>query len=145
MEKFTCLRLTNESKTKQGLTWWLSCKEPTCDAEDAGSIAGWGRSPGRKRQSTPVSLPGKSHGQKSLVGRSSWGCKEPDMTEELSRHAKTKCYPYHHNQENLKYVGKSSYLFVSCIVEHNTLKCDQSPSDINFNACMINPPMKKNS
>ena len=30
---------------------------------------------------TPVSLPGQSHGQRSLVGCSSWGHKELDMTE----------------------------------------------------------------
>ena len=35
----------------------------------------------RKRQSTPVFLPGKSHGQRSLVGYSPWGCKESDRTE----------------------------------------------------------------
>ena len=29
---------------------------------------------------TPVFLPGKSHGEKSLVGYSPWGCKELDMT-----------------------------------------------------------------
>ena len=29
----------------------------------------------RAWQSTPVSLPGESHGQRSLVGYSSWGCK----------------------------------------------------------------------
>jgi len=29
-----------------------------------------------KWQSTPVLLPGKSHGQRSLVGYSTWGCKE---------------------------------------------------------------------
>ena len=46
MEKFTCLRLANESRTKQGLTWWLSCKEPTCNTGDVGLIPGWGRSPG---------------------------------------------------------------------------------------------------
>ena len=28
----------------------------------------------------------KSHGQRSLVGHSPWGCKELDMTEELNRH-----------------------------------------------------------
>ena len=33
---------------------------------------------------TPVLLPGRSHGQKSLVGCSSWGRKESDMTEQLS-------------------------------------------------------------
>ena len=30
---------------------------------------------------TPVFLPGKSHGQKSLVGYSPWGRKDSDMTE----------------------------------------------------------------
>ena len=32
-------------------------------------------------QPTPVFLPGESHGQRSLAGYSSWGCKESDMTE----------------------------------------------------------------
>ena len=35
----------------------------------------------RKWQSTPVCLPGKSHGQKSLTGYCAWVCKESDMTE----------------------------------------------------------------
>ena len=37
----------------------------------------------RKWQSTPVLLPGKSHGQRSLVGYSLWGHKESDTTERL--------------------------------------------------------------
>ena len=37
----------------------------------------------RKWQSTPVLLPGESHGQRSLVGYSPWGCKESDTTEQL--------------------------------------------------------------
>ena len=37
----------------------------------------------RKWQPTPVFLPGKSHGQRSLVGYSPWGRKESDMTERL--------------------------------------------------------------
>ena len=32
-------------------------------------------------QSTPVFLPGKSHGHRSLVGYSRWGHKESDMSE----------------------------------------------------------------
>ena len=32
-------------------------------------------------QPTPVFLPGKSHGQRSLVGYSPWGHKESNMTE----------------------------------------------------------------
>ena len=37
----------------------------------------------RKWQPTPVLLPGKFHGQRSLVGYSPWGRKELDMTEQL--------------------------------------------------------------
>ena len=37
----------------------------------------------RKWQPTPVFLPGKFHGLRSLVGYSSWGCKELDTTEQL--------------------------------------------------------------
>ena len=37
----------------------------------------------RKWQPTPVLLPGKSHGWRSLIGYSPWGCKELDTTEQL--------------------------------------------------------------
>ena len=37
----------------------------------------------RNWQPTPVPLPGKSHGWKSLVGYSQWGHKESDTTERL--------------------------------------------------------------
>ena len=40
----------------------------------------------RKWQSTPVLLPGKSHGQRSLVDYSPWSWEELDMTEQLSTH-----------------------------------------------------------
>ena len=45
------------------------------DAEDVGSVPGSGRSPGQGRawQPTPVFMPGKPHGQKSLVGCNPWG------------------------------------------------------------------------
>ena len=40
-----------------------------------------GRMPWRRtQQPTPVSLPGKSHGQRSLAGYSPWGSKELDTT-----------------------------------------------------------------
>ena len=35
-------------------------------------------------ESTPVFLPGEYHGQRSLKGYSPWGCRESDMTEELT-------------------------------------------------------------
>ena len=40
---------------------------------------------------TLVLLPGKSHGQRSLVGYSPWGHKESDMTERLHFHFSLSC------------------------------------------------------
>ena len=37
----------------------------------------------REWQRVPVSLPGESHGQRSLVGYSPWGHKELDTTKRL--------------------------------------------------------------
>ena len=37
----------------------------------------------RKSQSTPLLLPGKCHGQRSLIGYSPWGRKESDTTERI--------------------------------------------------------------
>ena len=41
----------------------------------------------RKRQPTPVFLPGESHGQRSLIGCRPWGCTESDTTEVTWQHA----------------------------------------------------------
>ena len=38
----------------------------------------------RKWQTTPISLPGKSHGSRNLVGCGPWGCKKLGMTEWLT-------------------------------------------------------------
>ena len=47
----------------------------------------------RRRQwhPTPVLLPGKSHGRRSLVGCSPWGRKESDTTERLHFHFSLSC------------------------------------------------------
>ena len=50
-------------------------------------------------QPIPVFLPGESHGQRSLAGYSTWGCKESDMTDTHTlicnfRIMKQKCYYY---------------------------------------------------
>ena len=69
------------------LPWWLrglsiclQCRRPGFDP--------WvGKIPWRRKwQPPPVLLPGKSHGRRSLVGYSPWGCKESDMTERLHCH-----------------------------------------------------------
>ena len=45
----------------------------------------------RQWQPTPVLLPGKSHGQKSLVGCSPWGCEESNAMEQLHFHFSLSC------------------------------------------------------
>ena len=49
--------------------------------------------PSQRRQwhPTPVLLPGKSHGRRSLVGCSPWGLEESDMTERLHFHLSLLC------------------------------------------------------
>ena len=54
----------------------LRGKESTYNAGDTASIPGSERCPERSKwQPTPVFLPGKSHGQRSLAGYSPWCCK----------------------------------------------------------------------
>ena len=45
----------------------------------------------RQWHPTPVLLPGKSHGWRSLVGRSPWGDEESDTTERLYFHFSLSC------------------------------------------------------
>ena len=45
----------------------------------------------RQWHPTPVLLPGKSHGWRSLVGCSPWGREESDMTERLHFHFSLSC------------------------------------------------------
>ena len=56
--------------------------------ESAGQCRRWGFEPWfgkipwrRKWQPAPVFLPGESHGQRNLVGYSTWGCAALDMSE----------------------------------------------------------------
>ena len=69
-----------------GLPKWLSDKESTCNARAAGDVSSvpeQRRLPRRRKwQPTPVFLPGKVLGQRSLVDCSPWGCKESDATEQ---------------------------------------------------------------
>ena len=43
----------------------------------------------KKWQLTPISLPGKPHGQRTLVGYSPWGRKELDTNEQMNMHTYT--------------------------------------------------------
>ena len=69
-----------------GLPRWLSGKESIYQCRRRGFDPRVGKIPWRRKwQPTPVFLLGKSHGQKNLVGYSSWGRRESDTTE----HART--------------------------------------------------------
>ena len=71
-----------------GFPRWLSGKKTTCQWGRHGFSPWIGKIPWRgKWQPTPLFLPGKSHGQRSLAVYSPWGRKEPDMTE-ATEHAK---------------------------------------------------------
>ena len=48
-------------------------EESACNAADPGLIPASGQSSGEGMAPTPVFLPGEFHGQRSLVGYSSWG------------------------------------------------------------------------
>ena len=65
---------------------WLSSKESACNSGDLQEILSLGQEdPLEKNMAVPpVFLPRKSHGQRSLAGCHSWGCKESDMTEGLN-------------------------------------------------------------
>ena len=63
--------MKNAVENKVGFLGSAVVKNPPASAEDArdvGSIPGLGRFSWRKRQSILIFLPGKSHGQRSLVG-----------------------------------------------------------------------------
>ena len=55
----------------------------------------------RKRQLTPVFMPEKTHGWRSLVGYSPWGCKELDATKHTHTHNKASGYECFWHQTDL--------------------------------------------
>ena len=72
----------------KGLSWWLSGKEYAWQCRNHrkhGFNPRVRKIPWRRAwQPTPVFLPGEFHGQRSLVGNSSWDRKELDTTEQLT-------------------------------------------------------------
>ena len=70
------------TRLKYGLPTWLSSKSIClqCRRHRRRGFSPWvGKIPWRrKRQLTPVFLPGESHGQRSLAGYGPWGHKESD-------------------------------------------------------------------
>ena len=73
--------LFNRKNKRFRLPRWLSGKESTCQCRRHRFDPWVGKIPWRRKwQPTPVFLPGESHGQRSLVGYSPWGCKGSNTT-----------------------------------------------------------------
>ena len=70
-----------------GLPWWLRWLSVCLQHRRPGFDPWVGKIPWRRKwQPTPVLLPGKFHGPRSLVVYSPWRHKESDMTERLHFH-----------------------------------------------------------
>ena len=72
---------------------WRSGKESTCQCrrhKRCGFYPWVRKNPWRRKwQPTPIFLPGKFHGQRSMAAYSLWGCKESDRTEHARAHTHT--------------------------------------------------------
>ena len=74
----------NLSMLTKGLPWWLRGQSVCLQCRRPGFHPWVGHIPWRRKwQPTPVFLPGKPHGWRSLVGYSPWSHKESDTTEWL--------------------------------------------------------------
>ena len=107
-------------------SWWLSGKESACNTGDTGLRR-------RKWLPTPVFLPGKSHGQRSLVGYSSWGCKESSMTYWLNNNKKIYIRIYSFSKGSYCFEG-SKEESVPCLSVSNAFH-DLQPHDSNLYLC----------
>ena len=74
-----------EEYQDSGLPWWFRRWRSRLQCGRPGFSPWVGKIPWRRAwQPTPVFLPGKFHGERSLVGYSPCSCKESDQTEWLS-------------------------------------------------------------
>ena len=84
------------AKTVLSFPGGTSGKESTCQARRCRRCGfnPWVRKiPWRRKwQPTPVFLPGKFHGQRSLTDYSPWDCKESDMAKQLNTHTQGQYY-----------------------------------------------------
>ena len=68
----------------RGLLGGSHSEEAACNTGDTGLIPRSGRPPGEGHATHFSMLPGKFHGERSLVGYSPWGHNELDTTEQLT-------------------------------------------------------------
>ena len=111
------LSLTN------GLLWWLSGEESICQCrrhEDSSSIPGLGRSLGEEMTiHSNILVPGKSHGQRSLVGYSPQGCKESDDLATKNKQTNKK-------QQSLTNTLWDKHYYCSHLTDKEVIKVNES-------------------
>ena len=89
--------LTNGTTKTQGpsvsITEWCQWYLKRLEIRGSSSIVFTASKPRRRQwHPTPVLLPGKSHGRRSLVGCGPWGRWESDTTERLHFHFSLSCF-----------------------------------------------------
>ena len=88
---FHVLAIVNHAAVNIGVHVSLSVLVSLVCMPSSGITGSYGSSQKRRWHPTPVLLPGKSHGQRSLVGCSPWGREESEMTEQLHFHFSLSC------------------------------------------------------
>ena len=102
------------SYTTKWLPWWLISKESACQCRRQGFDPWVGKiSWRRKQQPTPIFLPGKSHGQRSLVGYRTWGCKRAghNLVTNQQQHIQRKMHRVYEdfgNEKSLAHIKETS-------------------------------------
>ena len=105
---------------------WLRGKESACQCRRHRrcGFSPWVRKfPWRKWQPTPILLPGKFHGQRSLVGYSLWDCKELDMTECTHTHIHTHTHLSMYLFIYLYSKSVESFVYLSYLFYENSGEC----------------------
>ena len=96
----SCDLFNNQHRLLGGFPGGASGKESTyqCRRSKKSGFTPWVRKIpwSRKWQTTPVFLPGKFHGQRSLVGYGPWGSRELDLTEHVCMHVRAHTHRHTH-------------------------------------------------
>ena len=108
-----------------GLPWWPRQWRISLQSRRPGFDPWIGKIPWRREWlSTPVLLPGESHGQRGLVGYCPWGHKESDMAERLMY--------THHVIYNIKENRKKVFLVIKTLRIHFQPFSHITSSSINY-------------
>ena len=108
--------INNSDFSLLGFLGGLVDKECAYNAGDPGSVPGLGKSPGEGNGYPLEFLPGEVYGYRGMVGYCSWGHKEWDTTERLTRahththtctHTHTHTHTHAHTQSLLFHYVKT--------------------------------------